>query len=193
MPLVKCDECLGQVSDQAFECPHCGVPLRSRPRVKKGVTWLGLAAFVIAFAVGYYVVRAANSDEAAPPSAGLAGALRPSQELLDTSYEIDEGGYFFQSFELLTDARVQLEVYARPESVDVMLMTPSDFENYREVQQDLSGGKFTYRSSLSSKEVVRFDQTEILPKGEYVIVIARPIENVLFPQSTTTDITVTVY
>ena len=26
--LIKCPECAGQISDQAFACPHCGYPMR---------------------------------------------------------------------------------------------------------------------------------------------------------------------
>jgi len=31
MALIACPDCTGQVSDQAFVCPHCGRPLRSPP------------------------------------------------------------------------------------------------------------------------------------------------------------------
>ena len=132
-----------------------------------------------------------HSDEAAPPDAGLAGAIRPAQELLDSSRELGEGQYIFQSFELLSAARVHVEIYAAPEPVNVMLMTPSDLDGYREALR--AGGGYTYRQALSEKEVIRFDQTEILPEGEWTVVVERPLESLLSPQSTTVDITITVY
>ena len=189
MPLVQCTDCLGQVSDRAFDCPHCGAQLRDRPRSKnRGCLIVILAILILG---GFFVWRSLHSDEAAPPTAGVAGAIRPSQELLNSSYELDESEYLFQSFELYTDARVHLEVYASPEPVDVMLMTPSDFEGYRKASEE--GGSYTYRDALSGKQILRFDKTEILAEGEWTIVIRRPIENILSPQSTTADITLTIY
>ena len=58
MPLIKCDECLGEVSDRAFECPHCGAQLRERPRSKNSGCGI-ILAIVIAFIAGVLVVRCA--------------------------------------------------------------------------------------------------------------------------------------
>ena len=38
MSLVKCPECVGNVSDKAAACPHCGYPLPIG-----GITWQELA------------------------------------------------------------------------------------------------------------------------------------------------------
>jgi hypothetical protein len=35
MGLIACQDCGGQVSDQALACPHCGRPLRSMPSPEK--------------------------------------------------------------------------------------------------------------------------------------------------------------
>ena len=159
--------------------------------------------------------RSLYSDEAAPLSAGLSGAVRPPQELFDESIRIGEGGYKYYSFELYTSARVRVEVYTSPAHVNVMLMTPSDFEGYQQamrnaehllqsialldlegilesIEQD-SGIGYTRRELLSSENVVQYDRTEMLPSGEWIIVVERPLENVFSPQSTTANITITVY
>lgn len=36
MALMKCPECGLQVSDKALSCPHCGYPLDSAVKKKKG-------------------------------------------------------------------------------------------------------------------------------------------------------------
>ena len=132
-----------------------------------------------------------TSEDAAILTTELAEALRSPQEIVNSSYEIDEGEYVFHSFELLTAARVRLQLNARPEPVDVILMTPADFDKYRRASEE--GGSYSYRELLSRKQVVQFDSTETLPKGEWTIVVARPIEDIDSPQSTTADITITVY
>ncbi len=191
MPLIKCEECLGQVSDQAFECPHCGVPLRERPEPKKKVGLGEVASFIFILVIAFLVWRAISSDEAAPLTAGVEGVFRPSQILVDSSHEIDEGEYVHHSFELLTDARVQVVVNSRPETIDVMLMTPAGFERYRIAVEE--GGPFTYLEALSEKKVHKFDQTEILSEGKWTIVVTRPIEDRGAPKSTFMTIAITVY
>ena len=139
--------------------------------------------------------RSLYSDEAAPLSAGLPGAIRPPQELADESVHIDEGWYVYYQFELYTSARMRVELYASPAHVNVMLMTPSDFGGYQQAQSTVqeSDTAYTHRELLSSENVVRYDQTETLPSGEWIIVIERPLEDVSSPQSTTVSLTITVY
>lgn len=36
--LIKCPECLLQVSDKAIDCPHCGYPLRAEPKKRRRTT-----------------------------------------------------------------------------------------------------------------------------------------------------------
>lgn len=76
-----------------------------------------------------------------------------------------------------------------------MLMTPSDFEGYQQAQSTVqeSDTAYTHRELLSSENVVRYDQTETLPSGEWIIVIERPLENIFSPESTTVNLTITIY
>lgn len=66
MALVKCSECGREISDKAKTCPHCGNPIeairiqkidqQNRAYYKeynKYMLWVNLAAFAVAFFIGY--------------------------------------------------------------------------------------------------------------------------------------------
>lgn len=74
-----------------------------------------------------------------------------------------------------------------------MLMTREEAEKFKKVSSDLFGGKYTYRQALSSKQILRIDQTETLPQGHWVIVVMRPSESLLFQKGTNVDVVVTAY
>ena len=201
MALVECWECAREVSDYASTCPHCGAPIEESedaiPRAKSRRSRTGCLVVVglVLIVGGFFVWRSLHSDEAAPLSAGLPGAIRSPQELVDESVHLPEGWYKYYLLELYTSARVRVELYASLAHVNVMLMTPSDFEGYQQAQSTVqeSDTAYTHRELLSSENVVRYDQTETLPSGEWVIVLERPLENVSSPQSTTVNLTITVY
>lgn len=87
MPLIQCTDCLGQVSDRAFDCPHCGAHLRDRPRSKNSGCGI-IIAIVIAFIAGGLVVLCAqenalssnldliNSQEHSSPTPDVAAIIR---------------------------------------------------------------------------------------------------------------------
>ena len=125
MALIECPECRNQISNKAPACPQCGVPIASTlsalttettasPEVsgsaKKGfkIHPAFLVLLVVAAAVIFWLWRSATSDRAAPPSAGLSGALRQPDKLVDERIELNEGQSTFYSFRLGTDARVRV-------------------------------------------------------------------------------------
>ena len=189
MALTACSECGNQVSDKASKCPHCGASLKSHGcLIVIGVILIAVVAF---YGISWLIEwRAAHSDTAAPPSAGLAGAISPSQELANAAVELDEGQYQYYSFQLKRDSRIHVKIAAAPKHVNVMLMTPSQAELFREASPS---EVFYYSEVLHGDKVVRFDETEIVPEGEWVIVVFRPPENIWSPQSTVVDIMITVY
>ena len=210
MALIECPECRNQISNKAPACPQCGVPIASTlsalttettasPEVsgsaKKGfkIHPAFLVLLVVAAAVIFWLWRSATSDRAAPPSAGLSGALRQPDKLVDERIELNEGQSTFYSFRLRTDARVRVQVTAEPKNVDVMLMSKEDQEKFRQVAGKLFGGQYTYRQALSSKQILRMDKTEVVPEGEWSIVVMRPQESLLLREKTTANIVVTVY
>jgi uncharacterized membrane protein YvbJ len=207
MSLIECPECKKQISDKALKCPQCGAPIASissptstGPSLsKKGnkiriiLLALLVALLVIIVGVSYWFWRASTSNRAAPPSAGLSAGLRQPVKAVDQQVELKEGQYVSYSFALRTDARVQVQLNAQPKHVDVMLMTKEEADKFRQVSGSLSGGQYTYRQALSSKQVLRMDKTEILPKGEWTIIVMRPSEALLFRKGTSVNIIVTVY
>lgn len=45
MALIKCNECGGQMSDQALKCPHCGCPVSVQPagKSRRWLLWVAIA------------------------------------------------------------------------------------------------------------------------------------------------------
>lgn len=144
MALITCGECGRQVSDKAPVCPGCGVAVAAAaavahsnivastrrqqvegvPQKKSRTLRPGfLIALAIAAGAAGAIYRASTSEVAAPPSAGLAAALRKPKKVVSERVSLKEGQSMMYSFELLSDARVQVEVEADPKNVDVMLMT----------------------------------------------------------------------
>jgi hypothetical protein len=99
----------------------------------------------------------------------------------------------FYTFRLVTDSRVRVQVAAEPKNVDVMLMTKEDQEKFRQAAGKLFGGQYTYRQALSSQQILRMDKTEVVPQGEWSIVVMRPAESLLFQEQTKANVVVTVY
>lgn len=210
MALIECPECKNQISDKASACPKCGVPIASTlstpttetpasPEVsgpaKKAfkVRPVFLVLLVVAAAGVFWFWRSATSDRAATPSAGLSGALRQPKKLVDERIELNEGQSMSYSFRLGTDSRVRVQVTAEPKNVDVMLMSKEDQEKFRQVAGKLFGGQYTYRQALSSEKILQMDKTEVVPEGEWSIVVMRPQESLLFQDKTTANVIVTVY
>jgi hypothetical protein len=160
---------------------------------KRSIVSAKVIVIVVLIIGGAILWRAANNNRAAPPSAGFVAAFRQPQRVVDQRVALKEGSYVVYSFSLSTDARVQVQVLAAPESVNVLLMTPDDVDRFRKVNDDLFGGKYSYRRALSSKEVLRMDSTEALPMGQWAIVVQRPLEHILFHKNTGANVVVTVY
>jgi hypothetical protein len=210
MALIECPECKHQISDKAPACPKCGVPIASTLSVPTTETTVlpevsgpakndfkvrpvFLVLIVVAAAVIFWLWRSATSERAAPPSAGLSGALRQPKKVVDERIELNEGQSMSYSFRLGTDARVRVQVTAEPKNVDVMLMSKEEQEKFHQVMGKLFGGQYTYRQALSSKLILRMDKTEVVPVGEWSIVVMRPQESLLLHEKTTANIVVTVY
>ena len=210
MALIECPECKKQVSDKAPACPQCGAPIVAAPPMpspetpvpaetpapaKKGpkIHPVFLVLLVVAAAGILWLWRSATSDRAAPPSAGLSGALRQPKKFVDERIELNEGQSMSYSFRLGTDSRVRVQVTAEPKNVDVMLMSKEDQEKFRQVAGKLFGGQYTYRQALSSQQILRMDKTEVVPEGEWSIVVMRPQESLLFRDKTSANVVVTVY
>jgi len=90
MALIKCQECFGQVSDQAPVCPHCGAPSKMIPSVmvvgpKKPSKTAKVLSIIVVLSIGAWV--ASNSQKISPMENSKVEAQgsplpRPSSTLL---------------------------------------------------------------------------------------------------------------
>jgi hypothetical protein len=140
-----------------------------------------------------FIYRAIMSDHAAPLSAGLAGALREPKKVVSDRFSLKEGQAKSFSFNLNTDARIEVRVDASPKNVDVMLMTAADLRQFNQAMGKLFGGKYTYRQALSRQATMKMDQSEVLPAGAWAVVVQRPQEALIFGKETTVSVDVTAY
>lgn len=203
MALIQCAECQKEVSNKALSCPNCGAPvsgissaeaismpiapsLGKRPFVRPGF----LLAFVLAATFFVIFGRGVTSM---PIVGELLAFFREPQKVVDERVRLNERTSNIYSFRLDADSRVRVQVNAHPNAVDAMLMTQVQADKFKAVSKKLLGGKFTYQQALSSKNVLRMDKTELLPAGEWAIVVSRPSEGILFQESSTADVVVTVY
>ena len=216
MALIKCGECGREISDKAQACPQCGAPVSSAPvaattslppgvpanwreelaelkSAKKRTRPILVVALAATVAVVVIIYRAATSEKAAPPSAGLKAAFRQPQNLVKESISLKEGQAKMYQFELRSDARVEVQVRAKPKNVNVMLMTADELEKFKKALGELFGGQYTYRKALSAQAILNMKETEILPAGRWAIVVQRPQESVLFGDDTAATVDVTVY
>lgn len=205
MSLVFCMECRKEVSDKARKCPHCGAPIApgaasrvaGAPRSRKsGGAIRAVVKFVLFVAVvggGWWIWQAATSDRKAPFSAGLTAAFREPRKIADERLALAAGRHAAIGFGLETDSRVHVRVTAVTDPVDVMLMSKADAEKYRKAGGDLFGGGYTGLPALSSRQVGMLDKTEIVPKGEWSLVLLRPRDGGSGKAESSADVAVTVY
>ena len=202
MALVKCGECGKDISDKAIACPNCGAPVATGapvrrapvlvPPRRKTSKW-AYVGLVLIVGIILFIYRAIMSDHAAPLSAGLAGALREPKKVVSDRFSLKEGQAKSFSFNLNTDARIEVRVDASPKNVDVMLMTAADLRQFNQAMGKLFGGKYTYRQALSRQATMKMDQSEVLPAGAWAVVVQRPQEALIFGHETTVGVDVTVY
>lgn len=205
MALIDCPECKAQVSDKAPTCPQCGAPIAaavptshlsalSPPKKRRAGPRWGLLVLLAACAViVVWFWRSTYNERAAPPSAGLLAAIRQPKTLVNERVQLNEGQHVLYSFTLNSDARVQVKVAADPKQVDVMLMSKTEADEFKQVSAKLLGGKYTYRQVLSSQKVLQMDKNEILPSGDWCIVVMRPREALLGGTGTAASISITVF
>jgi hypothetical protein len=204
MALIECGECNRQVSDKAPACPGCGAPIASakapspvataRPvaaQPKKRGTLLPLL-LVLLCGAGYLAYRANSGPAGSISPAGSPPVFRQPEKVVSERIGLKEGEARMYTFTLRSAAKVEVKINAGPKNVDVMLMTAADLASYKKAHGKLFGGRYTYRQALSRQGVLEMAESDMLPPGEWAIVIQRPNES-LFGQDTAASIGVTVY
>ncbi len=203
MGLIYCMECRKEVSDKARKCPHCGAPIARAnlpwaPAASGSRTGGALRAalkFVLFVAVvggGWWIWQAMTSDTKAPFSAGLTAAFREPRKVADERITLKAGQHVSYPFALETDARVHVRITAVADPVDMMLMSRADAEKFRGAGGNLLGG-YSGFPALSSRQVGMLDKTEVVPKGEWSLVLLRPKDTPSPKPEAAADVAVTVY
>jgi len=204
MALIECRECNKQVSDKATTCPHCGAPVEhptteavekqpeqaDKPKRAEKEQWkyrkplLTIVSLVILAVVIVIFMRVRSGSS-------LRGAVTGPETIISEKISLKEGQAMSYSFTVPSQRRVEVEVEARPKAVNVMLMTESDWKKYKKAKGALFGGKYTYRRALSSKSILKMKESDILPAGNWKIVVERPSESLLFGDDTTAKVKIT--
>ena len=204
MAWKNCAECGKPLSNKDPTCPHCGAaatsgtqsgkPVDTAPR--KHLSPRKLVTIVVLIGLEcllFWRWGANNSDKAVPAAAALAAPTSPPEKVVHERNQLQEGQSAAYSFTLNSDARVHLEVTATPKPVDVLLMSSDEAIKFRESQKKVFGGDYAYRQTLSALHILTMDKTDILPQGNWVIVVVRPQETILFRKDTAASMILTIY
>ncbi len=205
MALIVCLECRKEVSDKARKCPHCGAPIGSGASSgylgayaspKKKSAAIRLVKYVLLIAVlggAWWIWQAVTSNKKAPLSAGLTAVFREPRKVADTRVDLNEGQHVSYAFGLETESRVSVRVTAKGDTVDVMLMPKPEAEMFRNAGGNLFGGGYSCLEALSSSQAAWLDKTEVVPKGEWSLVVMRPKKASPGKEGVPVEIAVTVY
>ena len=58
MALIKCPECDKDISNRAFDCPHCGFPMVKKPRSSSDKLLDVVRHILIILMTGFFIVMA---------------------------------------------------------------------------------------------------------------------------------------
>ena len=195
MAMIDCPECGKQISDKAPACPNCGVPVSSVAQAKtpssKGSSLPRLIGFGLLIVL-LFVLWLENANNR---GGGALASLIPPQpvKLVNESIQLNEGQSMIYPFTLNRNAKVQVQINAEPKDVDVMLMTAVQAQRFKDVSGNLFGGDYTYTQELSGQHILTMDRTATLSPGEWSIVVMRPVEAILFHDTTAVQTVLTAY
>ncbi len=204
MAQIVCMDCGKEVPERVRKCPHCGALIAcataywtsSSTRGSKMGGVLRVARFiliVVALGAAYWAWQATTSDKKAPFSAGLKGAFREPTNVVDERVPMSAGQNVSYAFGVETDARVHVSVISAGCPVDVMLMPKAEAARFARSGGSLFGGGYDFRPNLSLAQVGLMDKTEVVPKGEWSLVVMRPEDAAAGRAKASVSIALTVY
>ena len=167
------------------------------PRRRLSSKKLAFVAVLIGLEFLVFWRRGANNrDKAAPSAATFVAPGSPPQSVLHQRNQLKEGESATHSFFLAQNARVHIEITATPKPVDVMVMTSDEAAKFQQGQGKFFAflaPEYTYRQTLSAQDVSTMDRSDILPPGNWVIVITLPRQAVFFKKDTAVSTILTIY
>ncbi len=133
--------------------------------------------FIAVLGGAYWVWQAATSDKKAPFSAGFTAAFRDARKIADDRLALKPGQRVAYAFALETDSRVHVSITAVADPVEMKLMSKGDADRFLKAGgDDLFGGGYSGYPAFSGKQVGILDKTEVVPRGEWALVVVRPRE-----------------
>lgn len=72
-------------------------------------------------------------------------------------------------------------------------MSEDQWAKYNEARGKLFGGQYEYKRALSKQTVLQMSESDVLPAGNYPIVVERPQEALIFKKETAASITIVGY
>lgn len=191
MALITCRECGKEISGKAAACPSCGLPAPGVSPGRKAIglgVLLALVAVFLAFA--WMDQRASDrmhQQEQVRLAEERAQLMQPRKVVDRTAKKIEEGTYVSYPFVLAFDSRVHVHVAANPMPVEVIVLPAHAVARFAKNPS----GPYTHMPSLSGKQLWTMDRSDVLRQGEWVLVVVRPRETLLFPKSTAANVVVT--
>jgi hypothetical protein len=156
------------------------------PEKKRGthpVAWLVLLLMV---AGGWYFYQAGQGKSV---KGAIAGPRTIAQEVLI----LDEGEAKAFCFSVPSKRKIDVQVSAKPEKIDVITMNQSDWNDYKKAKGSIWGGEYHYVPELSPKSIVSKTFSGVLSEGSWCVAVARPRESLVFTDHTSVNLRIRGY
>ncbi len=156
--------------------------LRAVPAIPRATdswrpTWplvRNVAAALVALFVAYKVVTLFSGlhDRLGARNASLTGR----RTVLSQQFELAEGDVGDHAFTLVQAAHVEVSLTASPRPVNVMVMTPAQWDGYQAIKGRVFGGRTACTPSLAEDGTTQWVGVGDLAAGDYRLVVERPRE-----------------
>jgi hypothetical protein len=178
-----------QASRSSSHPNYQAAPSPTRKKSSWAEAIAGIVGTLVVGAIAIYFISVLFHRRPPNPLSALSGP----ETLVSETISLKEGNAMSYPVYLPSPREVRVTVSASPEAVDVMLMSQSEWERFREVKGNLFGGRYTYRRALSRKSILSMEETDTLPAGAWRIVVERPSESLLFTESTAATVKILAY